>query len=74
MSAEHTTWEYRVSNHVSERELNDLGADGWELAGVTDGQIVLKRPRLPFRERVTLDQKRRYYALWRTERAEGGDR
>ncbi|MDQ2683423.1 MAG: large conductance mechanosensitive channel protein MscL [Chloroflexota bacterium] len=35
------TWEYRTS---SEAELNALGAQGWELVGVSTGGFHLKRP------------------------------
>jgi hypothetical protein len=60
----HATWEYRVTDPLPEGELNALGADGWELVAVTADRLYLKRPRPDFREQVTLDQKRRYYALW----------
>lgn len=61
-----TTWEYRVVKGADEEALNALGDDGWELVGgAGDGPaLVFKRPRPSFREQVTLDQKRRYYALW----------
>lgn len=61
---QHTTWEYRVERDISADELNKLGEVGWELVTVEGLDFYLKRPRLSFRERVTLDQKRRYYALW----------
>ena len=35
------TWEYRTA---AEGELNRLGAEGWELAGVSGGTFHLKRP------------------------------
>jgi hypothetical protein len=47
--------------------LDALGRDGWELAGTAAGEepvLLFKRPRPSFREQVTLDQKRRYYAQW----------
>ena len=61
---DYQAWEYRVAADLNEAHLNDLGAAGWELVGVENGMFYLKRPRLSFREQVTLDQKRRYYALW----------
>ena len=35
------TWEYRTA---AEGELNRLGAEGWELVGVSTGGFHLKRP------------------------------
>lgn len=61
---EHQTWEYRTTGVLSEVELNELGHDGWELTGIAGDIFYMKRPRLSFREQVTVDQKRRYYALW----------
>ncbi len=64
------TWEYLTlpAIEASEDHLNGLGREGWELVGTGQGSdgpaLFLKRPGLSFRERVTLDQKRRYYALW----------
>ena len=68
------TWEYRTLSweasdwEASDAELSVLGREGWELVGVSDTpgatRLYFKRPGLDFRERVTLDQKRRYYALW----------
>lgn len=69
--AEHQTWEYRTSENLSEADLNELGLDGWELVGVVGITFFLKRPRLSFREQVTLDQKRRYYADRTTASTEG---
>jgi hypothetical protein len=28
-------WEYKTSGPIGEKEMNALGAEGWELAGVT---------------------------------------
>jgi hypothetical protein len=61
-AAEHVTWEYRRTGLLSEPELNELGGDGWELTGVSTGELFFKRPRLSFKERVTLEQRERYYA------------
>ncbi|HEY8446680.1 MAG TPA: hypothetical protein VIL01_06185 [Thermomicrobiales bacterium] len=72
-----TTWEYRMVGAVSEEELNALGAEGWELVAVSgygvDPTLYLKRPVLDFRERVTLDQKRRYYASWGLATGDSGE-
>jgi hypothetical protein len=42
-----------------------LGREGWELAGVggtrDDPLLYLKRPGHDFRERVTIEQRSRYY-------------
>lgn len=27
-----TTWEYKVENGIAEKKINELGAQGWELA------------------------------------------
>ena len=66
MSTTHQTWEYRRLSAGDDDALAKLGRAGWELVGAVpsgDGpQLYLKRPALDFRERVTLDQKRDYYA------------
>ena len=69
-----TSWEYLTATNLDQTRLNELGADGWELAGIERGEFFLKRPRLSFREQVTLEQKQRYYALWnvRPNEAETG--
>lgn len=64
---EQRTWEYRSVSDLTEHQLNELGSEGWELVDVDNGTFILKRPRLNFREQVTLDQKRRYYALWKVK-------
>ena len=58
------TWEYLVT---SEDPLAELGRQGWELVAVLSTasgspQCYLKRPAISFRDRVTAEQKRRYYA------------
>ena len=60
------TWEYHTTQDPA--TLPDLGQAGWELVGIAPGPegvptFYLKRPAPDFRERVTLEQKARYYAL-----------
>jgi hypothetical protein len=62
-----TTWEYLKTS--GDGELEELGRRGWELVAVVPSEsgggaaLYFKRPGLSFREQVTEDQKRRYYAL-----------
>lgn len=75
MPEPHPTWEYLTVPAVPAPDLAALGEDGWELVGVggpPEAQtLFFKRPARSFRERVTLDQKRRYYALWDRAGADG---
>ena len=65
------TWEYQVfRGEISQAQLDELGHEGWELVAVTDYATYLKRPTLPFKERVTLEQRERY-ARMRGESSEG---
>ena len=69
-------WEYQFSPSDDLAKLDALGRDGWELVGTAPGgagTLLFKRPRLSFREQVTLDQKRRYYALWGVEMTDDGE-
>jgi hypothetical protein len=74
MTEYHRAWEYHVSMDLSEGSLNQLGTSGWELVSVENGTYYFKRPLPSFREQVTLDQKRRYYALWNVANSEEADR
>lgn len=56
-------WEYLVLLEQEADDLNALGRQGWELAGVGHGALYFKRPAPSFRERVTLDQKRHVYGM-----------
>jgi len=56
------SWEYRVEALPDPEALADLGRDGWELVGTDAGRAYLKRPALPYRERVTLAQRERALA------------
>ncbi len=61
----HGAWEYMILNELERHRLPELGGVGWELAGVggceTERVLYLKRRELDFRERVTLNQRRRYF-------------
>ena len=70
-------WEYLTLPERERERLNALGSEGWELVGVggdaDEGVLYLKRPALDFRERVTMDQRGRYYeALGLGARADEG--
>jgi hypothetical protein len=60
-----TTWEYLKTE--GDAELAMLGQQGWELVAVVPAEgesapvCYFKRPAPDFRDRVTLDQKQRYY-------------
>jgi hypothetical protein len=62
---EHVAWEYLTLPERERERLGELGSEGWELVGVggdaDEGVLYMKRPALDFRERVTVDQRRRYY-------------
>ncbi len=66
MNGETRTWEYRMVDPLDpDFDLDALGRDGWELVaalGAASRVLYFKRPAPSFRERVTLDQKRRVYA------------
>ena len=66
MAGEVPTWEYLTVTGDAETHLATLGREGWELVAVAGPanapSLFFKRPAPTFRERVTLDQKRRYYA------------
>lgn len=56
-------WEYLVESEPTVQRVDDLGADGWELVQIADGgRAVFRRPALTFIERVTLEQRARYFA------------
>ena len=57
-------WEYRFEASIPIKKLQELGDQGWELAGVDERQatkFIFKRPALTFVERVTLEQRSTYY-------------
>ena len=58
------TWTYLSATNSDDAELTRLGAAGWELCGVEGGTFYFKQPAPSFRDRITLDQKRRYFAEW----------
>src|SRR5438105_9039993 len=49
MFGERSFWEYRVETHgsIDAAWLNELGADGWELAGIAAETLVFKRRCFP---------------------------
>ncbi len=61
-----TRWEYRIV--ASQAELDRLGGEGWGIVSVVvepdsgAHTCYLGRAAQSFRDRVTLEQKRRYYA------------
>jgi hypothetical protein len=57
-------WEYQVVTSGDDTDLETLGKAGWELVGVDAGQWYLKRRAMSFRDRVTQDQRRRYFSSW----------
>jgi hypothetical protein len=71
-----TTWEYLKTE--GDADLAALGQQGWELVAVlaagAGGAPVcyFKRPAPDFRDRVTLEQKQRYYALLGRASTEAG--
>jgi hypothetical protein len=58
-------WEYLTLPEAERDRLGVLGREGWELVAVggegAERTLYLKRPLLSFRERVTLEQRSRYY-------------
>ena len=59
------TWEYLTIPERERYQLSELGKEGWELVGLggssDDWLLYLKRPGQNFRERVTFEQRTRYY-------------
>jgi len=58
------SWEYLTVPERERHRLTALGEEGWELVGLggdDDRLLYLKRPGGGFRERVTLEQRTRYY-------------
>lgn len=60
------TWEHLTLSEVERSRLASLGREGWELVGIggspEERLLYLKRKGLGLRERVTLEQRSRYYA------------
>ena len=59
------SWEYLTIPERERHELVALGREGWELAGVGGSRdeplLYLKRSRQDLQERVTIEQRNRYY-------------
>jgi hypothetical protein len=63
----HRTWEYTTLSDQFAGKLDSLGAAGWEVVSAPNDQgagYLLKRTALTFQEQVTLDQRKRYFAMW----------
>jgi hypothetical protein len=57
-----TEWEYNVVDlDNDDPRLHTLGRGGWELVAAERGALYFRRPRLSFRDRVTLEQKHAIY-------------
>ena len=58
-------WEYLTVPETERDRLADLGMEGWELVAIggdgDDRLLYLKRPVQSLRERVTIEQRNRYY-------------
>ena len=54
-------WEYRIESGLLVETFDELGRQGWELIETGDDRYVFKRPARTFVERVTLEQRARYY-------------
>jgi hypothetical protein len=60
--------EFRLLDEEAVDELSVLGEDGWQVVAVLPGKLgaltrlVLSRPTLSFQERVTMNQRQRYFA------------
>jgi hypothetical protein len=59
------SWEYLTIPEQERQSLATLGQEGWELAAVGGSReeplLYLKRPGQELRERVTIEQRDRYY-------------
>jgi hypothetical protein len=60
-----STWEYLTLLETDRDRLPHLGMEGWELVAIggdpDDRLLYLKRPVQSLRERVTIEQRNRYY-------------
>jgi hypothetical protein len=77
MATTRQTWEYVMEDISRQEQLNELGAEGWELIGVVMAAgksyptCYFKRPALDLREQVTLDHRQRYEAAKAAEQGSG---
>ena len=71
------TWEYLMEDVSKQERLDELGAAGWELAGVAMAigksypTCYFKRPGQDLRERVTLDHRQRFETAKAAEQGSG---
>lgn len=64
MSGVLRTWDYHAEIEPDQERLDALGSEGWELIAVVQRhrvRYVFRRPAQSFVERVTLEQRARYY-------------
>jgi len=62
---ESITWEYRVLDSDQVEDLNHFGIEGWEFVASDNDKktrLTMKRPGLSFREKLALDQRRKYFS------------
>ena len=64
-----TKWQYRIQRgDLSQEALDELGQQGWDLVSVIanddEPHFYFKRPYPSLAERITLEQRERYFGEW----------
>ncbi len=65
-----SNWEYLFLAGERITDLDDRGAEGWQVASIAwttesqPGLLLLTRPSMTFQEQVTMDQRRRFFEQW----------